>query len=419
MTTDFGRTWKSIVGDLPKSAGWGHVVREDPRRHDILYFGSELGLWISWDRGAHWIALRGDLPVVPVRDIQIHPRDNDLIVATHGRGLYVLDDITPLQQIRSALGSDVALFDIRNAVRWNFANKDGNLGYRAWAGENPPYGALIAYTLKDSAKAVTLTVTDASGAVIRTMKKLPNQAGLNRTTWDLRFEAPEGGVERPRPDTPPPPKGPWHVYDRDVTLESFGTPPAPMVKAGQYTLTLDVDGRKLAKPVVVELDPRYDVPAADVVAQEHTGLELRDLVARVNGIMDNTNDLITQLKGLKQQLDSGGRQLAQKDQAIALVDSTIKELTHFRDSTLTRPEPVMGYRQYPRLREEVTTVSGMVWRGIHAPMAGEKLRTTELKTETDAAQARLDRLIGTRIDAINKLFGTTPRILAPKPKVIS
>ena len=68
-TADSGRTWKSIVGDLPKSAGWGHVVREDPRRHDILYFGSELGLWISWDRGAHWVALRGDLPVVPVRDI--------------------------------------------------------------------------------------------------------------------------------------------------------------------------------------------------------------------------------------------------------------------------------------------------------------------------------------------------------------
>ena len=104
---------------------------------------------------------------------------------------------------------------------------------------------------------------------------------------------------------------------------------------------------------------------------------------------------------------------------LALVDSTIKELTHFRDSTLTRPEPVMGYRQYPRLREEVTTVAGMVWRGIHAPTAGETLRTTELKTETDAAQARLDRLIGTRIDAINKLFGTTPRILAPKPRVIS
>ncbi|HTK52150.1 MAG TPA: hypothetical protein VL308_09710, partial [Gemmatimonadaceae bacterium] len=271
MTTDFGRTWKSIVGDLPKTAGWGHVVREDPRQHDILYFGSELGLWISWDRGAHWVALRGDLPVVPVRDIQIHPRDNDLLVATHGRGLYVLDDITPLQQIRSAAGSDVTLFDIRNAVRWNFANKDGNLGYRAWAGENPPYGALVAYSLKDSAKAVTITVTDASGAVIRTIKKLPNQAGLNRTTWDLRFDPPDnGGVDRPRPGEPPPPSpnGPWHVYDRDVTLESFGTPPAPMVKAGKYTLTLDVDGKKLSKPVVVELDPRYDLPPADVVAQE-------------------------------------------------------------------------------------------------------------------------------------------------------
>jgi hypothetical protein len=311
------------------------------------------------------------------------------------------------------------LFDVRNAVRWNFSNQDGNLGYRAWAGENPPYGAMIAYALKDSAKAVTLTGTDASGAVIRTIKKLPNQAGLNRTTWDLRFDPPEGGVERPRPDAPPPSKGPWRVYDRDVTLESFGVPPAPMVKAGRYTLTLDVDGKKLTKPVTVELDPRYDLPPADVVAQERTGLEIRDLVGRVNRVVDNTNDLLTQLKGLKQQLDSGGRELSQRDQALALVDSTIKELTHFRDSTLTRPEPVMGYRQYPRLREEITTVAGMVWRGIHAPTSGELLRSTELKKETDDAQTRLDRVISTRIDAINKLFGTTPRILTPKPKVIS
>jgi hypothetical protein len=354
-----------------------------------------------------------------VRDIQIHPRDNDLIVATHGRGLYVLDDITPLQEIRTAFGIDVTMFDVRNAIRWNFSNRDGNLGYRAWAGENPPYGAMVAYVLKDSAKAVTLTVTDASGAVIRTIKNLPNQSGLNRTTWDLRFDGPEGGVERPRPDAPPPLKGPWHVYDRDVTLESFGTPPGPAVKAGRYTLALDVDGRKLTKPVTVQLDPRYDLPPADVVAQERTGLELRDLTARVNGIVDNTNDLIAQLRELKQQLDSGGRRVADGAHALALVDSTIKELTYFRDSTLTRPEPVMSYRQYPRLREEVTTVAGMVWRGIHAPTAGETLRTSELKTETDAAQTRLDRLTGTRIDAINKLFGTTPRILTPKPKVIS
>jgi hypothetical protein len=269
---------------------------------------------------------------------------------------------------------------------------------------------------------VTLTVSDGSGAVIRTVKKLANQSGLNRTTWDLRFDPPDnGGVDRPKPGEPPPapPKGPWRVYDRDVTLESFGTPPAPMVKPGKYTLTLDVDGRKLTKPVVVELDPRYDLPPADVVAQEKTGLELRDLTGRVNRIVDGTNDLLKQLEGLKQQLDSGGSRVPQGAHALALVDSTIRELTHFRDSTLVRPEPVMGYRQYPRLREEITTVAGMVWRGIHAPTAGETLRTGELKTETDQAQTRLDRLINTRIDAINKLFGTTPRIITPKPKVIS
>jgi photosystem II stability/assembly factor-like uncharacterized protein len=424
MTTDFGKTWKPITGNLPKSASWAHVIREDPRNRNLLYVGTEMGAWASWDRGARWVSLRGDLPVTPVRDIQVHPRENDLLLATHGRGLYIMDDITPLQQIGDAMTKDVVLFDPRPAVRWNYWNKDGNLGFKVWAGENPPYGALVSYFLKDSAKAVTLTVSDAQGKVVRSLRNLPNDAGVNRIAWDLRHDGPVGGTGGRRRGQAPPerPRGASRVSDRDVTLESFGTPGGPSVLPGRYTIALDVDGKKLTKPLVVELDPRYDISEADLVAQLGTGTELRELTTRVNAIVSETNDLLRQLTALHTQLAGDSTPAAARlasanpratPQTLAAIDSATRELRHFRDSVLTRPTPVMGYRQYPRLAEEVNTVSGMVWRGISPPTAGEKLRLTELGRETDAAQARLDTFVNTRIAKVNELLGGTPHIIAP------
>jgi hypothetical protein len=211
------------------------------------------------------------------------------------------------------------------------------------------------------------------------------------------------------------------VSDRDVTLESFGTPGGPSVLPGRYTLALDVDGKKLTKPLVVELDPRYDIAHADLVAQLGTGTELRELTTRVNAVVSETNDLLRQLEALHVQLAGDSTRTSRlasanaraTPQALAAIDSATRELRHFRDSVLTRPAPVMGYRQYPRLAEEVNTVSGMVWRGISPPTAGEKLRLTELVRETDAAQSRLDNIVNTRIAKVNELLGGTPHIIAP------
>ncbi|MEO6445087.1 MAG: sialidase [Gemmatimonadaceae bacterium] len=420
MTTDFGRSWKAIMGDLPKTAGWTHVIREDPRNRNLLYLGTEFGLWASWDRGAHWVSLRGDLPVSPVRDLHVHPRENDLIVATHGRGLYVMDDVTPLQQITQAFSTDVTFFDVRPATRWNYWNKDGNLGFKVWAGENPPYGALLSYYLKSPAKSVSLTVSDKTGTVVRELKDLPSEAGVNRAAWDLKYEPPVGGSGQRRRAAPETPRGRSRVSDRDVTLESVFTPPGLTAVPGVYTLALDVDGRTFTKQVTVELDPRYDIAERDVLAQQGAGLELRDLTTRVNGIVENTNNLLQQLTGLQTQLKGAGDAPSPSAaRALVLVDSTIVDLTHFRDSVLTRPSPVFGYRQYPRLREEISTVAGMVWRGINAPTAGEALRLTELHTETNEAQARLDNIVNTRVAKVNELLGSMPHILVPsKPKFV-
>jgi photosystem II stability/assembly factor-like uncharacterized protein len=448
VTTDFGKTWTRITGDLPAKAAWVHVVREDPKNRNLLYLGAEMGAWASWDRGAHWTSLRGDLPVVQVRDIQIHPRDNDLLLATHGRGLYILDDITALQQLESAKATDVTLFDIRPAVRWSMWSRDGNLGQKSWRGENPLPGALITYYLKDQPPGeVNLTITDKDGKVVRRMRRVMDEAGVNRVAWDLRYDAPPGGPAGGAARAAA--AGAAAGTPADTSLEAlrarrraasegaaegpnednpFAGPQAPSVLPGTYTVALSVGGREYKKPVQVELDPRSDMTPAQVIAQHDAAIQLRDLTLRVNQVVATTDDMVRQLTALQDQLRrssrggaDGGRDGAAATgpadstrRVLADVDSTLRDLRHFRDSVLARPLQGLGYRQYPRLREEVQTVSGMVWRPFMPPTAGEMLRLGELKTETDGAQARLDAIIAGRVTRINQALAGTPHVITPQ-----
>src|SRR6185295_11717985 len=148
-TTDYGRTWTSLSGTLPPK-GYIHTVREDPKNPSLVYVGTELGLFASWDGGLSFSPLHlKDLPAVAVHDVLVHPRENDLIVATHGRSLYVLDDATPVQAMTAEVAAKSAfLFDLRPALR--FAQKDTTyaLGDAAFRGKNPPYGAIVTYSLK-------------------------------------------------------------------------------------------------------------------------------------------------------------------------------------------------------------------------------------------------------------------------------
>jgi photosystem II stability/assembly factor-like uncharacterized protein len=442
MTTDFGKTWTRITGDLPAKATWVHVVREDPRNRNLLYLGAEMGVWASWDRGAHWTSLRGDLPVVQVRDIQIHPRDNDLLLATHGRGLYILDDITALQQLESVKTQDVVVFDARPAVRWNMWSRDGNLGQKTWRGENPPAGALITYYLREQPPGeVNLTITDKDGKVVRRMRRVNDEAGVNRVSWDLRYDAPpggpaggaaraaaSGGAQGTPADTS---LGALRARRRAATEGAgegsnddnpFAGPQAPSVLPGTYTVALSVGGREYKKELQVEMDPRSDMTPAQVIAQHDAAIQLRDLTLRVNQVIATTDDVVRQLTSLQDQLRRSPRSgtdgvAAAPDstqrRVLADVDSALRDLRHFRDSVLARPLPGLGYRQYPRLREEVQTVSGMVWRPLKPPTAGEMLRLGELKTETDGAQARLDAIISSRVARINQALAGTPHVITP------
>ena len=437
VTTDFGKSWTRITGDLPTKATWVHVVREDPKNKNLLYLGAEMGVWASWDRGAHWSSLRGDLPVVQVRDIQIHPRDNDLLLATHGRGLFILADITALQQLESAKTSDAVVFDMRPAVRWSMWSRDGNLGQKSWRGENPLPGALITYYLKDQPPGeVNVTISDKDGKVVRRLRRVNDEAGVNRVSWDLRYDAPPGGPAGGAARAAA--AGAAAGTPADTSLEAlrarrraategateasnddnpFAGPQSPSVLPGTYTVALSVGGREYKKNVQVEMDPRSDMTQAQVIAQHDAAIQLRDLTLRVNQVIAGTDDIVRQLTGLQDQLRRSPPPDSSQRRVLPDVDSAIKDLRHFRDSVLARPLPGLGYRQYPRLREEVQTVSGMVWRPLMPPTAGEMLRLGELKTEADAAQGRLDAIIASRVAKINQALAGTPHVITPtKPR---
>lgn len=241
VTRDYGATWQSIASNLP-AYGNIQVVREDPKNRDLLYVGTEFGLFASTNGGREWKKFMNDLPTVRVDDILVHPRDGDLIVATHGRSVLIADDITPLQQLTPAvLSQDAALLEIRPAVAYlNDPTLNQQLGgQKVFAGENAPRGTAISYYLKAPATGdVKISIADSAGRVVRTLDGTKT-AGLNRVMWNLAPTPRAGG-------------GPGGGGGGGGG--GFGNVPA--VDPGTYTVTLTVGGRTLTKPLVV-LEDRW------------------------------------------------------------------------------------------------------------------------------------------------------------------
>ena len=255
VTRDYGRTWTSIAGDLPV-LGNVNTIRQDPRNASLLYAGTEYGFFTSLDEGKSWKRFMTNLPVVRIDDVIIHPRDNDLVLSTHGRSVWIMDDVSALQQLTPAVvESDVTLFDVRNAVAWksDIRLRRAVTGQKNFEGENAPAGTAIAYWLaKPASGGVKVTIRDlGNGGFARTIDGT-NLAGMNRVQWDLCSDlrpvqpgqgggfgggggggnpcAPGGGGEGG-------PQGPARVGRR-------ATP-------GAYLVTLTVDGREYTRTVSV------------------------------------------------------------------------------------------------------------------------------------------------------------------------
>ncbi len=237
-TDDAGKTWRSIVGDLPAGAPV-LVVREDRWNKDVLYAGTEVAIYASVDRGAHWVRMNGgeagqdgSLPTVAVDDIQEHPREKDLVIATHGRSIWVLDDASPVSQLdASVLAKDLHLFATEPAKPRVFRGREGFWSERMFRAANPPMGARITYWLRDRTDdKVQVSITDAKGNLVRDLGG-SGRAGMNRVVWDLLPEEQQRLPDR----------------DADVGHRNF-------VPAGEYTVTVSA-GKLKATGKVTVLEP--------------------------------------------------------------------------------------------------------------------------------------------------------------------
>ncbi len=249
-TTDFGATWTPISSTLP-AARVIRVLREDIRNPRVLYLGTEQGLFTSADAGASWNEMRG-LPRLPIADLAIQPRDNDMVVATHARGLYVLDNLNALQELTSAVQQTPAhLFTVEAAEMRRLTATKAHAGDMIFRGENPPNGAIIDYWLAPSTTgdSISVTIHDARGARIASVQ--PSRlAGVNRVVWNLRLPSMPGAAAAGGDDDDSP----------------RGAPAGRWVALGRYTVRLTAGGTTMDRPLVVRDDPRVTITAAQRIA---------------------------------------------------------------------------------------------------------------------------------------------------------
>ncbi len=249
VTRDYGKTWQNIATNLP-AMGNVNTVRQDPKHARLLYAGTEFGFFVSLDEGGSWKPFMTNLPVVRIDDVLIHPRDNDLVLSTHGRSIWIMDDVTALQQL-AEVTEDVHLFQSRQAVAWktDIRQRRSVTGSKNFEGENAPAGTAISYLLKTSAKGVKITITDlASGEVFRTLDG-SGTAGMNRVQWNLCSDR--------RPATPGQGFGGFGgICSGGGGGGGQGGPPqiARQAEPGVYRVTLTVGGKDYTRNLVVLRD---------------------------------------------------------------------------------------------------------------------------------------------------------------------
>jgi photosystem II stability/assembly factor-like uncharacterized protein len=269
-TTDFGGTWSSIIGESSPVRGYAHVVKEDLVNKDLLYVGTEFGLWISIDGGKQWAQYKGsEFPNVAVCDLAIHPRDHDLIIATHGRGIWIIDDITPLRALtQEMLSKNAAFVATRPTVQRLSAFGGWSNGDASFAGPNPPDDATITYYQKKRHifGDLKIEVLDESGKVLSTIPS-SKRRGLSRATWGMRLK---------------PPKVP-------TAASSTGASVGPRVLPGMYTVRMTKDKEVFTTKLQVIADPRSKHTPADRKSQFELSMKLYDLLADMTYAVEKIN----------------------------------------------------------------------------------------------------------------------------------
>lgn len=370
-TRDYGKTWKPITSGIAANS-FVNVVREDPVKKGLLFAGTELGSYVSFDDGDHWQPLQLNLPVTSVRDLQVH--GDDLIAATHGRAFWILDNITPLRQVASEVANaDAWFYQPATAIRVDYDPFLGTpLPPEEPAAKNPPEGAMFDYVLKSTAKEITLEISDAKGRLVRRVRSgaalpahpplpiaerwfskpatLDVTSGMHRYVWDLRWRA----------------SGEGELADDD---DAYGAPAGPRVAPGAYGVKLTVDGRSFTRSLQVAMDPRAQVTTAQLEEQQRMALEIFAEVSRAGQLtseMDSANKRIAQLKSevhashpeLETKVTELEKAITAIQKGTPVVPGTISGLTAAHTGLLAALRVVEGnYRPAPAQALEVYRAS--------------------------------------------------------------
>ena len=404
-TTDYGRSWRSISSDIPRSVfSYAHVVREDPVRPGLLYLGTENSLYMSPNDGQTWVSLQGNLPHAPVHWLTIQDHFNDLVVATYGRGFWILDDITPLQQLTDAvLESEAHLFEPREAYRFRNKARPVSQPGDPGAGDNPRYGASIHYFLGDDADgAVRMRILDSDGALVRSLSTRGRSSpGINRVYWDLRYES----SATPRMRT----KVLEHSH---VPIGDDGWRPAgessrvsPLAAPGEYIVQLTVGDDTLTQPLVVLKDPNSTGTDLDIRTQVAVLLQLRD---DANAVVD----LINEIESVRDQIHELGSRLAsddRRDEIVAAGDDLDEQLIdlamNLTDLRMSGGMAGQDRLRWPRqLYAKITSLAGYIGGSDFPPTTQQQAVHGRYKDLLVQSQSRMREIREGDVAALNQLL---------------
>ena len=383
-THDGGKTWSLITAGLP-DFGPVDTVREDPVRKGLLFAGTENSVWLSLDDGDHWQSLQLNLPHTSMRDLWIH--ENDLIVATHGRGFWILDDIAPLREVSTDFVSSTRLFTPAEPYRvQRDTNTDTPIPPDEPMAPNPPEGAIIDYYLPSAATSVKIDILDAQNKVIRSFsntdkpeitdeelqkqliplywvrpqRRLSTEAGMHRWTWTLHYPAPS-----------------WSRHEYPIAAIARDTPRLPLgptAVPGKYTVRLTVDGKTFAAPLMVKMDPRVKVPESDLQKKLQAETKLAS-------IMDRTNQALSQAASIRAQLDKVNA--SSLDALKNSVTEFQKKLTEVVGALGSFFAPPSQQLTLSRVNGNAGTLYQQIWQVDAAPTSSQ----TEALSSTEQATA--------------------------------
>ena len=416
-TSDYGKTWTKLTNGIPETT-FVRAVREDPVRRGLLFAGTENGVYVSFNDGADWRPLKLNLPTTPVHDLVV--KNNDLVVATHGRAFWILDDISPLRQFSEEITKkDMQLFTPAVAYRIQAGGGGGFARPTKRTGQNPPSGAIIYYQLKEAPKKDTETkieILDASGKVIRKYssaetapleepllpddkkpeKEITPDAGLNRFVWDLRCEE-------------------AHRVPGYYLWEYGGGARGPVAPPGKYQVKLTAGTETQSVPLEVKLDPRVNVSQADLEQQFNMLVQIREGLNSVYDAVNQIQDVRSQVAGLKRRLPEN----ASSKNIATSADDLEKKLVAVRDQlinlTISANEDSLAYA--PQIDAKWAFLAMDVSTADSAPTEAEQLQFEKVKRETGQLLSRWDDLQRRDLAAFQRLTaeGSLSTVVVPPP----